>query len=109
MWWRGTEREEEARSFLMFWHGRLGHALAPLAFALLGTPLALWRRRSGRAWGYLLALAGYVTYYVVSRLFENLAMNGRVPIPVAGQLANVAFAAAGALALHLLGRAGAAR
>ncbi len=55
-------------------HNRLGNALAPLAFALLGTPLAIGRRQAGRAWGYLLTLGGYVLFYLLQ---PRLRADGR--------------------------------
>lgn len=103
-----TKRQgEDGTGFLVSLHNRLGHALAPVSFALLATPLALGRRRSGRAWGYLLTLAGYAAYYLLSRLFEIWGQQGRLPPEVAGQLANGVFMSVGALLLWRLGRAGA--
>jgi lipopolysaccharide export system permease protein len=99
---------EDPRQFLMHFHGRIGGALAPLSFALLGTPLAIGRRRGGRARGYLLTLSSYVAYYVLSRLFETQAMQGRLPVLLAAQLPNILFMGLGLVALFRLGRQGAA-
>ncbi len=97
------------RPFLMALHNRLGNALAPLSFALLGTPLAIGRRQSGRAWGYLLTLGGYVLFYVLSRAFEQLGTQGKIPAVLAGQLTNVIFIALGAVLMWRLSRAGTVR
>lgn len=107
-------REAEAqggdpRSFRMALHSRLGSALAPIAFALLGTPLAIGRRQSGRAWGYLLTLGGYVLYYLLSRAFEQMGQKGKLPVELAGQLANVIFMLVGAVALYRVNRSGTVR
>ncbi|MCP3142592.1 LptF/LptG family permease [Pyxidicoccus xibeiensis] len=107
-------REAEARggdprSFRMALHSRLGNALAPIAFALLGTPLAIGRRQSGRAWGYLFTLGGYVLYYVLSRAFEQLGQQGKLPVELAGQLANLLFMLVGAVALYRVNRSGSVR
>lgn len=99
----------DARGFRMALHSRLGGALAPIAFALLGTPLAIGRRQAGRAWGYLLTLGGYVLYYLLSRAFEQLGQQGKLPAPVAGQLANLVFMAVGAVALYRVSRSGTVR
>ncbi|MCP3161594.1 LptF/LptG family permease [Myxococcus qinghaiensis] len=99
----------DARGFRMALHSRLGGALAPIAFALLGTPLAIGRRQAGRAWGYLLTLGGYVLYYLLSRAFEQLGQQGKLPAPVAGQLANVVFMLVGAVALYRVSRSGTVR
>ncbi|MFY1825106.1 LptF/LptG family permease [Myxococcus fulvus] len=99
----------DARGFRMALHSRLGGALAPIAFALLGTPLAIGRRQAGRAWGYLLTLGGYVLYYLLSRAFEQLGQQGKLPAALAGQLANVVFMVVGAVALYRVSRSGTVR
>ncbi|NTX03708.1 LPS export ABC transporter permease LptF [Myxococcus sp. CA040A] len=101
--------EEKARGFRMALHSRLGGALAPIAFALLGTPLAIGRRQAGRAWGYLLTMGGYVLYYLLSRVFEQLGQQGKLPAALAGQLANVIFMLVGAMALYRVSRSGTVR
>jgi lipopolysaccharide export system permease protein len=87
-------------------HRRLGMALAPLAIALVGTPLAVRRREGARARAVLLALFSYVAYYVLLQLCSNLALRGQVPPPLAGQLPNLAFAAVGAVLAWRLVRRG---
>ena len=84
-----------ARGFRIALHARLGAALAPLAFALLGVPLALSGGRGRRARGFLFALAGYILYYVLARQAEILAGRGALAPHVAGYLATVVFALAG--------------
>jgi lipopolysaccharide export system permease protein len=95
--------------FLMSLHNRLGNALAPLSFALLGTPLAIGRRQAGRAWGYLLTLGGYVLFYLLHRTFEHMGAQGKLPVVVAGQLANVIFMALGLFAMWRVSRSGTVR
>lgn len=87
-------------------HSRLGATMAPIAFALLGTPLAIGRRQAGKAWGYLLTLGGYILYYLLSRAFEQLGQQGKLPPLLAGQLANVIFMAMGVVALYRVSRSG---
>ncbi len=99
----------DPKPFLMALHNRVGHALAPLSFALLGTPLAIGRRQGGRAWGYLLTLSGYVLFYLLMRLFEQMGQQGKLPLLVAGQLANVIFCAAGVVAMYRVSRSGTVR
>jgi len=100
---------EDGRQFRMGYHRRVGQALAPLAFAVLGTPLAMGRGRGGRARGLLLTLLGYVGYYVLSRACEKMGVEGRIPLWVAGQFPNLLFLVLGALAMGRLSRAGTAR
>ncbi|HVG61148.1 MAG TPA: LptF/LptG family permease [Hyalangium sp.] len=99
----------DPRPFLMSLHSRLGNALAPLSFALLGTPLAIGRRQAGRAWGYLLTLSGYVLFYLLSRAFEHLGNQGKLPVLLAGQLANLLFIAVGVFAMWRVSRSGTVR
>ncbi|ATB37991.1 hypothetical protein CYFUS_003417 [Cystobacter fuscus] len=99
----------DPRPFRMALHTRVGNALAPLSFALLGTPLAIGRRQGGRAWGFLLTLAGYVLFYLLTRVFEQMGQQGRLPIPLAGQLTNLIFCAVGAVALYRVNRSGTVR
>ena len=71
-----------------------------------------WRsggRQSGRAWGYLLTLGGYVPLLSASRGFENLGNQGKLPVLLAGQLANVIFIALGVLAMWRVSRSGTVR
>jgi lipopolysaccharide export system permease protein len=98
----------DPRPFLMAFYGRFGQALTPVSFALLGTALAMSRRQS-RARGYLLTIVGYVAYYVLYKMFENMGMQGRLPAPIAGQLHNVLFAGLGLLALRRVSQAGTVR
>lgn len=99
----------DGRQFRMGFHWRVGQALSPLAFAVLGTPLAMGRARGGRARGFVLTLAGYVGYYVLSRFCDKLGVEGKMALWLAGQLPNVLFAALGALALWRVSRAGTLR
>ncbi len=99
----------DPRPFHVALHNRIGHALAPLSFAMLGTPLAIGRRQAGRAWGYLLTLGGYVLFYLLMRFFEQQAQQGRMPPLVAGQLANVLFISLGVVALYRVSRSGTVR
>jgi lipopolysaccharide export system permease protein len=106
-------RAEEARPggepipWRMAFHRRLGQALSPIAFALLGAPLAMARRPGGRARGFLLTIAGYVGYYVLYRFFEQLAFQGRLHVAIAGQLANLILSAVGVAVFWRLSRRGA--
>lgn len=106
---QAVSRGENPRPFLMTYHWRFGQALMPIAFALMGTPLAMSRRQSGRARGYVLTIAGYVLYYVLARTCVNLGERDRLPLLVAAQLPNLVFAALGLLALVRVTRAGTIR
>jgi lipopolysaccharide export system permease protein len=94
-----------AEPFLTAFHLRLGELFTPLAFALVGGPLAMSRRQA-RGRSYLLTLGAYVLYYVLTRTFENLGDHGRMAPWLAGELTNFIFAAAGAIALFRMARPG---
>lgn len=103
------DRGEDPRPFLATFHWRIGQAAMPIAFALLGTPLAMARRRSGRARGYVLTLGGYVAYYVLARVCVSLGERGKVPLWLAGQVPNLVFIGVGLVLLLHLSRGGDAR
>ncbi len=93
-------------SFLMAFWSRVGSAFTPVAFALLGAPLALSRRGAGRARGVLLTVFGYVGFYVLSRMFENLGTQGKLPLVVAAFLPVVIVSAVGVVNLWRVVRSG---
>lgn len=102
-------RGENGRPLRMAFHWRLGQILAPLSFAVLGTPLAISRRQGGRARGFLLALLAYVGYYVLSRFFDSQGTQGKLPMLLAGQLPNLVFIGLGLWAMRRVNQAGNAR
>jgi lipopolysaccharide export system permease protein len=99
----------DPRPFWMAIHMRLGNAVAPFSFALLGTPLAIGRRQGGRAWGYLLTLGGYVLFYVLSRVFETMGNQHKLPMVLAAQLPNLLFTSVGVVAMWRVSRSGTVR
>ena len=112
LWQAGREQQLQGGDPRPFWaqfHVRLGQALSPIAFALLGVPLALSRRGMARGRGYVVAIVGYVAYYVLYRAMENLGAQGVVPLAIAGQFPNLLFAGTGVLWLWRMGRPGAVR
>lgn len=100
---------EDPRPFLVAYHHRFGEVLTPVSFALIGAPLAMSRRRTGRAAGYLFTLLGYIAYYVISRMFENLGSQGKLSVLAATQLHNLIFAAIGLWIFSRISRAGLVR
>ncbi len=106
---RTEQRGENARPYWVAYHSRIGSGLSPLAFALFGAPLAIARRRAGRARGYLVTLGAYVAYYVLSRTFENMGTQGKLPALLAGQLCNLLFVVLGCAVLWRAHRVGVAR
>ncbi len=97
----------DPRPFEVTLHWRLGQMAMPLAFAFLGAPLAIARRRGGRGWGVLFTLVGYLGYYVLARLAVQLADAGSLSPVLAGQLPNLVFVTVGLLVLRGIVRRGA--
>lgn len=94
-----AQARKEHRSpapLLVAYQARLAQGWIPLAFALVGGPLAMGSRKQGRGHSYLLTIGAYVAYYVLSRMFETWGGQGRLSPFVSAQLANALFAVAGA-------------
>lgn len=104
---QARERGEPTSRLQTQLHWRFGQIVMPFAFACLGTPLALSRRRGGRGRGFLLTLASYVGFYVLARAAVQFGEAGQIPGWLAGQLANVVFIAAGLALMVLVDRRGA--
>ena len=94
---------ESARPFEVAFHWRLGQVAMPLAFAVIGVPLAL-ARRGGRSRSFLLTLGAYVAYYLLARGCVSFGERGALPALLAGQLPNLVFVACGLAGLAVLNR-----
>lgn len=92
---QAREEHHSPAPLLVAYHTRLAQGLVPLAFALVGGPLAMGSRKQGRGQRYLLTISAYVAYYVLSRMFETWGGQGKLPPWTAAQLANVLFVVAG--------------
>ncbi|MCC6333993.1 MAG: LptF/LptG family permease [Myxococcales bacterium] len=103
---RAASEGREALPFFTALHWRLGQLLMPLAFALLGAPLAVLRR-GGRTWGFVFTLASFAAYYALARSGAQAAVTGKVPPLLGGQLANLVFLAVGVALMWRISRKGA--
>ncbi|MBI5166461.1 MAG: LPS export ABC transporter permease LptF [candidate division NC10 bacterium] len=65
--------------YLVELHKKLALPLACLVFVLLGTPLGIKVKRSGRASGFLLSIPILLAYYILLVAGEGLGDRGRVP------------------------------
>ena len=102
---RAAQTPAEARGAWTFLHRRIAGPLALLAFGVLAVPIAA-SRRGGRAFGYAATLVSVVGYYAVLRFGEGLSQRGTLPSWLGPNLANLAVAAAGVIALAALERRG---
>lgn len=90
---------KERRAALLEWHKRLAYPLAPLAFVLLGFPLAVRSHRGGRSVALVATLNITVSYYLLMGSFEDVATRNRMPVSVAVWTPTIAF---GVIGLALL-------
>ena len=91
-----------ARWYLIEFHRRFALPTACLVLALVGIPLGLSSKKSGKSGGFVLTILLVFTYYVVSLVGVSLARQGRVSPWFGAWLADLAFLALG---LFLLLRA----
>src|SRR5215471_17764285 len=91
-----------ARWYLIEFHRRLALPTACLVLALVGIPLGLSSKKSGKSGGFVLTILLVFTYYVVSLIGVSFARQGRVPPWFGAWSADIVFFA---LALFLLLRA----
>jgi LPS export ABC transporter permease LptG len=91
-----------ARWFLIEFHRRFALPTACLVLALVGIPLGLSSKKSGKSGGFVLTILLVFAYYVVSLVGVSLARQGRVTPWFGAWLADFVFLA---LALILLLRA----
>ena len=88
-----------ARWYLIEFHRRFALPTACLVLAMVGIPLGLSSKKSGKSGGFVLTIALVFVYYFVSLLGVSLARQGKVGPMFGAWLANIAFFAAGSILL----------
>jgi len=91
-----------ARWYLIEFHNRFALPTACLVLAMVGIPLGLSSKKSGKSGGFVLTIALVFIYYFFSLIGVSLAKQGRVSPALGAWLANIVFFAA---ALFLLWQA----
>ncbi len=91
-----------ARWYLIEFYNRFALPTACLVLAMVGIPLGLSSKKSGKSGGFVLTIVLVFLYYFVSLLGVSLAKQGRVSPAFGAWLANLVFFAA---ALFLLWQA----
>ena len=91
-----------ARWYLIEFHRRFALPTACLVLALVGIPLGLSSKKSGKSGGFVLTILLVFAYYVISLVGVSLARQGRVSPWFGAWLADLVFLG---LALFLLLRA----
>ncbi len=98
---RSAADEKKARNILGELHKRLSLPVACLLFGLIGTPLGVRPARTGRSAGIAVALAVFLSYYVVLTAGKNLAEAGTLSPVTAYWLPNVLLAAAAGILIAM--------
>lgn len=88
-----------ARWYLIEFHRRFALPTACLVLALVGIPLGLSSKKSGKSGGFVLTILLVFAYYVVSLIGVSLARQGRVAPWFGAWLADIAFFALGVFLL----------
>lgn len=104
--WDAKARGESATPDWLVMHWKLGQLLMPLAFAVIGVPLALRKRRGGRGLSFLLSLGCYLGYYLLARAAFSLGQRDIVAPFIAGQLPNLVSVTLGLTWLKVIERRG---
>jgi LPS export ABC transporter permease LptF/LPS export ABC transporter permease LptG len=91
-----------ARWYLIEFHRRFALPTACLVLAMVGIPLGLSSKKSGKSGGFVLTIVLVFVYYFISLVGVSLARQGRVSPGFGAWLANLVFFAA---ALFLLWQA----
>jgi lipopolysaccharide export system permease protein len=80
-------------------HKRYAIPFSCLIFGLLGVPLGIQPRRSGRSYGFVLSLLLFLFYYISLTASEILAIRKTIPPVLSGWAPNLLF---GAFGIYLL-------
>jgi LPS export ABC transporter permease LptF/LPS export ABC transporter permease LptG len=88
-----------ARWYLIEFHRRFALPTACLVLAMVGIPLGLSSKKSGKSGGFVITIALVFIYYFISLVGVSLARQGKVGPMFGAWLANIAFFAAGAILL----------
>jgi LPS export ABC transporter permease LptG/LPS export ABC transporter permease LptF len=88
-----------ARWYLIEFHRRFALPTACLVLAMVGIPLGLSSKKSGKSGGFVLTIALVFIYYFVSLIGVSLARQGKIGPMFGAWLANLVFFAVGAFLL----------
>jgi len=84
-----------ARWYMIEFHRRFALPTACLVLAMVGIPLGLSSKKSGKSGGFVLTIILVFAYYFVSLLGVSLARQGKVSPALGAWLANIVFCAGG--------------
>lgn len=91
---------KEALTYRIELDKKFAFPFAAIVFALLGAPLGITGRRSGKVAGFSTGIAVLILYYVIESAGERLCTQGKLPPLIALWFPNLLFAVAGAYLLY---------
>lgn len=91
---------KEALTYQIEFHKKFAFPFAAVVFALLGAPLGITSRRSGKVAGFATSIAVLIIYYIIESAGERLCTEGQLPAIVALWFPNVLFCAVGGYLLY---------
>lgn len=96
-------RGENFKQFEVEIYKKYAIPFACIVFGLIGAPLGIQSRRSGRAWGFSLSLAIFLVYYISLTGGESLGDKGVIPPVLAVWGINVIFFFLGVYLIYMVG------
>ncbi len=103
---RMAEAGKHSYDLMTEYYNRFTIPLACIIFGIVGPPLGMFSRRSGKSSGLTVALVVFTLYYLLMKGGEDMASAGRFPPLLAALLPNLAV---GALGVYLVASAGTER
>jgi lipopolysaccharide export system permease protein len=96
---RKEKKGEDTTSLKVEIHKRYAFPVACIVFGLIGVPLGIQQRRSGKSYGFVFCILIILTYYISLMASEMLAVRRTIPAFLAGWAPNFLF---GGLGIYLL-------
>ena len=81
--------------YLVEIHKKFSIPFACFVFAILGLAFGIQNRRGGRSWGFIVSIAVIFVYWILIRIGEEMATQGRMPPFVSMWAVNVIMGVAG--------------
>ncbi len=85
---------------LLHLHKRFAVPFSALVFTLLGIPLGVFARRSGKWMGSVITLGGLMLYFGLLALFQDVALKGLLPAGLAVWAPNLILGGVGVWLIH---------
>lgn len=96
-----SEQGPALNNLVLELHNRFAMPLSCFIFALIGIPLGIQNRRSGKAGGFSVSIAILLVFYIFISITKNLGEKGIVPPATAAWLPNLAFLVLGFILFRL--------